>query len=116
MWKKIVVWVGRIIATIMALYFGFILVLGVISPGQESITWESIGVIAFGLLTVISVVLSYFRKKMGAWVIGVVGVLFSIFALLTAGHNQFGAMMVSGGPLIIASLLMLLGMMDNASA
>ena len=46
----------------------------------------------------------------GAWMTLAVGVLFSIFAAVTAGHNHLFAVLVAGAPLILAAILMMVGL------
>ena len=71
---------------------------------------ESIGMAVLAGLTFITVVLTWFKRRLGAWLVLVVGILFTIFALVTAQSMQIIAVMAAGGPLIIGSALILLGL------
>ena len=71
---------------------------------------ETIGRYVLYSLTIISVIISWFRRQLGAWIVLVVGILFTIFALITAERMHIIAVMAAGGPLIIGSLLILLGL------
>jgi hypothetical protein len=105
--KKVLMWIGRILITIVGFYYLFILILGLFDAPAEPIELEGLGVVTFGILTLISIVLAYVRPRIGAWTVLGVGIGFSIFALLTAGRYFLGAVMVSGGPLVIGGLLLI---------
>jgi hypothetical protein len=47
--------------------------------------------------------------RFGVWFVLTTGILFTIFALITAGQNHLMAVMAAGGPLLISGLLMILG-------
>ena len=72
----------------------------------------SIGIDVLVGLTIISVILTWFRRQMGVWIVLVVGILFAIFALITAERGGIIPVMAVyfDGPLIIGSLLILLGL------
>jgi lipoprotein signal peptidase len=106
--KKVIFWFGRIIVTIVALYFLTVILLSIVFPSDEPMSLESWGIFIMTGLVVAGTVFSFFRDRIGALILLGVGILFGIFALLTAGQNHFGAFMVSGGPIVIGSLLMLL--------
>jgi len=69
---------------------------------------ETIGMAVLYGLTIISVIISWFRRQLGVWIVLVVGILFAIFALITGARGVY--VMADGGPLIIGSLLILLGL------
>jgi hypothetical protein len=94
-----------------------IILIGSLFEG-ESMTFdaESLGMAFLSLLTVISVLLAWIKTRIGVWFVLGSGLLFSIFALLTAGSNHLLAVMSVGGPLIIGGLLILLSRNDKKPA
>jgi len=87
--KKILRIVGSIIITMIAAIYLFIIVASLFEGEPISFDPESLGIVFLSILTA--------------------GVLFSIFALITAGRNHWMAVMAAGGPLIIGGALVLLG-------
>jgi len=82
--KKIARITGVVIVTIVAACWLFIIIVSIFEGEKPTFDWESLGVIVLSLLT--------------------------IFAAVTAGHNHLFAVLVAGGPLILAAILMILGM------
>jgi hypothetical protein len=62
------------------------------------------------LLTTAGVIVAWFRPQLGVWLILGVGVVFTIFGLVTAGQNKWMAVVAAGGPLILGGLLLLWGL------
>ena len=111
--KKAVKVFGLIIISIIA--GGLLLIMiGSLFEG-ESMTFdaESLGMAFLSLLTVISVLLTWIKTRIGVWFVLGAGLLFTIFALITAGSNHLLAVMSVGGPLIIGGLLVLWGSYDK---
>ena len=70
--------------------------------------WESVGVFVLAIANIGGVALAFFREQVGGgWLLGS-GVLFSVFAIVTAGRNHWLAALVSGGPFLAAGVLFLL--------
>lgn len=101
--------IGLIIISIIAAGLLFILLGSVFEGERLSFDFESLGMVFLGLLTVISVALAWVRQNIGVWFVLVTGLLFTIFALITAGSHHLLAVMTAGGPLIIGGLLILWG-------
>lgn len=100
--------IGLMIISIIAGGLLFVL-LGSLFEGEAmSFDAESLGMAFLSLLTVISVLLTWIKTRIGVWFVLGSGLLFTIFALLTAGSNHLLAVMSVGGPLIIGGLLILL--------
>ena len=100
---------GLIIVSIIAGGLLFILVGGIFEGEPLTLELESLGMLFLGLLTGISAVLAWVKQEIGVWFVLVAGILFTIFALATAGSNHLLAVMTIGGPLIIGGLLILWG-------
>jgi len=108
--KKIARITGAVIVTIVAAFWLFIIIVSIFEGEKPTFDWESLGVIVLSLLTIVCAVLSWVKIPVGEWMTLIVGVLFSIFAAVSAGHNHLFAVLVAGGPLILAAILMILGM------
>ena len=107
--KKILRIVGSIIVTMIAAFYLFIIVASLFEGEPISFEFESLGMAFLSIFTIISAVLVWVKVELGVWMVLAAGVLFSIFALVTAGRNHWLAVMSSGGPLIIGGALVLLG-------
>jgi hypothetical protein len=101
---------GLIIASFVAAVYLFIIIAGLFDPEPLSLSAEGIGIVVLTLLTAASVVVGWFRPKLGVWLILGVGVAFTIFGLVTAGQNKWMAVVAAGGPLILGGLLLLWGL------
>jgi len=107
--KKILRIVGSIIITMIAAIYLFIIVASLFEGEPISFDPESLGIVFLSILTIISAVMVWVKVDVGVWMVLAAGVLFSIFALITAGRNHWMAVMAAGGPLIIGGALVLLG-------
>lgn len=107
--KRVLHLIGAILVSFVAAYYLFILIVG-LSEGPITIEgFESIGMIIFGFLNIVCAVMNWMKLRYSPIATLVVGVLFSIFAIFTAGHSHFIAVLVSGGPLILGGAFLLLG-------
>lgn len=100
---------GLIIISMVAAVLLFIMLGSLFEGGPLSFGFESLGMAILSLLTVISVVLAWVKQNTGVWFVLIAGILFTIFALVTAGSHHLLAVMMAGGPLIIGGLLILWG-------
>jgi len=108
--KKVARILGLIIINAIAAVY-LMIIIGSLFEGETMTSdIESIGMAVLVGLTFITVVLTWFKRRLGAWLVLVVGILFTIFALVTAQRMQIIAVMAAGGPLIIGSVLILLGL------
>ncbi len=108
--KKVLRIVGFVIITVVAAIYLLIIVGGLFEQEPISPDIELIGMLILTLLTVISVVLTWIKVRMGVWILLGVGILFSIFGVVTAGQNRILAVIAAGGPLVLGSVLIILGL------
>jgi hypothetical protein len=107
--KEVLKWIGLIIVSIVAAYYLFIIVTGLFDAQNISLDFESVGMVALSVSTVISVIFVWINPRAYVWMVLIVGVLFSIFAVVTAGSHQLLAIMFAGGPLVIGGVLIYFG-------
>jgi len=107
--KNVLKWIGLILISVVAAYYLFIVLGGLLDAQSISLEFESLGIVILSIYTVISVTFVWINPHNYVWMVLIAGVLFSIFALMTAGSNQLLAVMVSGGPLIIGGVLIYVG-------
>jgi len=101
--------IGLVIVSVIAGGLLFITVGGIFEGAPISTDAETLGMAILSLLTIISVIIAWVKVRIGVWLVLGAGVLFTIFALITAGSNHLLAVMSVGGPLIIGGVLILLG-------
>jgi hypothetical protein len=104
--SKIIRWVARLFATLLASFWLFIAVVSLIfeplSRDPESL------IMAFLIMfSIVGVVTAWFRELYGGVLLLVVGLMYCVFAIIVAGHNKAFAVLISGVPFIIAGLLFL---------
>lgn len=107
--RKTVRIIGLIIISIIAGGLLFITIGDIFEGEPISTDAESMGMAVLSLLTIASVITAWFRIGLGVWLVLGAGILFSVFALVTAGSNHLLAVMSVGGPLIIGGLFILWG-------
>ena len=98
-------WLGRVIGTMVAGFWGLILVVSIFQ-GVEDIELESAILTALIVISIAIVTLAWFREKAGALALIVDGLAFMVFAFFSAGQRKGFAMLVSGGPFLLAGLLL----------
>jgi hypothetical protein len=88
---------------------GLWLLIGVLHGIEDSEpwTWESTIIAVLVAALALGVLLGWWREAIGGGVLAVVAVVFSAFAWVTAGHNKGFAMLISGGPFLVAGILLL---------
>lgn len=106
--KKVPRILGLIVASIVAGIFLAFSIGGIFEDIVTPLTFEDIGIVVLAILTTVSAIFAWFKIKVGAWMMLISGLLFAIFALLTAGGNRIIAMIPAGGALL-SSLLLLWG-------
>jgi len=110
MMQKYYKWIARILGSVFALFWLFI----VVAPGSDDpqpVHWESIVIALLVGVSVIAVVIAWFRERLGGALIVFVGAAFSVFALITSGagvESKLIAVMGSGVPFLIVGVLFLL--------
>ena len=108
--KKVLRYAGLAMVTVVAAIYGSILIGGIFEGSPGPMNWESIGMAVLSGLAILSAAISWFRLGTGAWMTLGVGVLFTIFALVTAGQMHLIAVMSSGFPLLLGGGMMLLSL------
>ncbi len=107
--KKTARIIGLIMISVIAGGLLFITVGGIFEGAPISTDAETLGMAILSLLTIISVITAWVKVRIGLWFVLGAGILFVIFALVTAGSNRLLPVMTVGGPLIIGGLLILWG-------
>ena len=107
--KKIIRILGSVIISIVGGIYLLIMVGSIFEGEKIEMNFEGLGIAILSILTVVSAVWVWVKARTGAWFALAVGVLFSIFGLITAGQNRWMAVVAAGGPIIIGSVLLLLG-------
>ena len=99
-------WLARGIGSTVA---GLWLLIGVLHGIEDSEpwTWESTIITVLVAALALGVLLGWWREAIGGGVLVVVAMVFSAFAWVTAGHNKGFAMLISGGPFLVAGILLL---------
>ncbi len=64
------------------------------------------GILVF--ISSVGVTIAWFREGIGGLIVVIGGIVLSIFAYITAGHNKVLAMTSSGIPFLIAGILFLI--------
>ena len=103
-------WIARGIGTLASAFWLFALGANGISDalsGRGAPSLEGIGLGSLVVLSVVGVALAWRRERLGGAVASVGGIALCIFAFFSAGHNKGYAMLVSGGPFLVAGLLFL---------
>jgi len=108
--RKVLRIIGFVIITIVAAIYLLIIIGGLFEKAPITNNIESIGMIILTLLTVISVAITWVKVRIGVWIVLFVGIVFSIFGVLTAGQNRILAVIAAGGPLVLGSLLIIIGL------
>jgi hypothetical protein len=111
--KKVLFIIGMIIVSIVTAFYLFFLIGSFFDPEPIDFSYESIGMAVLTILTAISVIVTWFKRRIGVWMVLGVGVLFSIFGVITAGQRKWMAVLAAGGPLIVGGLLIFFGSRQN---
>lgn len=111
--KKAARIIGLVIVSIIAALYLFIIVGSIFDRESFSTDFESLGMAALSIFTIFSVLLAWIKIRLGVWFILGAGVLFTIFALVTAGSHYLMAVMAAGGPLILGGILILVGIQEK---
>ncbi len=114
--KRIFQILGMIIVTLVAAFYLFILFGSLFDPQPIEYNFETVGMAVLIVLTATSVIVTWFNRRIGVWMVLAAGVLFSIFGVITAGQRKWMAVLAAGGPLIVGAILMLLGSKEKNPA
>jgi hypothetical protein len=103
---KVLRWAGRVIASIAAFGFLFMLIGSAITEGVGPITVET-GTLGFlGLMAVAGAVFSWWKDAISGIVLFLTSVGLGIHISCYAGYNHVFAWVIIGLPYLIASILM----------
>lgn len=109
MWSTVLRWSGRLIGGIGVLMWTLALVAQTfVEPIEDANDAVSIGLLALYVVNVVAFAEGLHAEGRGGLAMVITGAAFSLFAIVTAGHNHWLAALVSGGPFIAAGALLLL--------
>ena len=63
----------------------------------------------FVLLGIVSIIIGWKNVITGGVMLTIIGLAFSVFGYMTAGHNEFFAALISGAPFLLSGILFLAG-------
>jgi len=104
--RKVIKWAGRFIGGGGAAIFLFIMIVGGIS-GDEQWTMESTILTLLGIASAISIIIAWKNEKTGGIFLTTLGIFGIIFGCIAAGHNNFLAALITGGPFLTSGILFL---------
>jgi hypothetical protein len=100
-------WLARLWGTLAAAFWLFVWVLAGIG-GDAPWTAESSVLAALVIASTLGVIVGWWRADLGGMVLVIVAVAHAVFAFLIAENSQGFAMLISGGPFLVAGALFLL--------
>jgi hypothetical protein len=100
-------WLARGIGSTVA---GLWLLIGVLHAigDSEPWTWESTAITLLVVASALGVLIGWWKEESGGIALVTVATIFSAFAWVTAGHNKGLALLISGGPFLVAGILFLM--------
>jgi hypothetical protein len=106
-------WIALGLATLAGLWW---LVSGVGHLVAGEAPWTAEGALLGALIVacLAGVGLAWWRVRLGGVVLAVAGVALCVFAYLSAGRNQWVAVLVSGAPFALSGVLLLLSKRQKA--
>jgi hypothetical protein len=108
-WKpRILSRFGRVLATILALFYVVILIGDSIAEGLHRPNAETAAVVAVFSYSAVSAVAALLTDRVGGAMLVVAGVALACLVALTAGRNHAIAAVVIGGPFLLAGAALLL--------
>lgn len=104
--KKRMRWIARGIGSLVGALWIFI---GITDAIWAREPWTLEGAILSGLviIAVLGVIIAWWREGLGGTVVVIGAIALSIFAYVTARFNKIWAMLISGGPFLVAGILFL---------
>lgn len=99
---------GRVLATVLSGLWLFVMVMGAIEEGA-SLELESALMLALILTNATATAIAWWSPRLGAILLLSGGLAFAAFALWSAGSHHAFAMATSGGPYILAGLVVYMG-------
>ncbi len=105
---KTIATIGKVIGTLASAFWILILILSAFSE-SEPITWEGLLLFSLVMGASIGVAMSYRQARAGAYITLFFSLALGIFAITSAGHNHWLAVLISAGPFTIAGMLLWFG-------
>jgi Na+-translocating ferredoxin:NAD+ oxidoreductase RnfD subunit len=99
---------GRIMLTLLAIFWLFIGGMSM-AGGLESLDAESAVMVGLIMASAVAAALAWWKVSAGAVATLALGIAHLSFAYFAAGRNQLFAMLVSGGPFIVAGIFLAIG-------
>ena len=99
-----------VLGTLAAVFWSLTLTIsaiGEIAQGEFQWSLEGLLLAVLALAAVLSVAIAWRREKTGGIALVASGLAFITFGYLSAGHNKAFAMLISGGPFLVAGILFL---------
>ncbi len=103
---------GRVIGVTAAAFWWLILIAGAIGGGddapvnEETIVIHSVLLVLLVIANTIALVISFFRVRLGSRLLVFTASLFAVFAVWSAGRNEWIAVSVSALPFFISGALL----------
>ena len=111
--NKILRWAARVLGSLIAFFWFFIVIVNLITEPALPHDPESIIMTALIFCSVIGVVIAWFYEIPGGIVLLVIAFAHSINAVITAGHNKGLAVLIAGGPFLVIGILFILSGRDS---
>ena len=99
-------WEAQTVGSLVAAFWVVIGTAGAVAGG-EPWTWESAVMVTLIVSSALSVLLAWRWERVEGALVLLRGIARSLFASISAGHNRGLAIMLAGGPFVIAGLLFL---------
>lgn len=112
-------WTGLSLATLASTLWVAVFVAGGLVGDEHAVeadVAEGVGVTVLALVNVVATAVAWHRPRLGGRLLVATGTCLAAFALLTAGRNHALAMASSGGPFLLAGVLLVLATRPASSA
>lgn len=103
-------WIGRGLGSLAGLFCLLIGIAEVIwphTPPSPEASQQGAMLAGLVITTVLGVLIAWWREGIGGTVVVIGAVALGTFAYVTAGHNKVWAMLITGGPFLVAGILFL---------
>jgi hypothetical protein len=105
---RVLKWIARIIGLSTAFAWFISTVVSIIFEWGAPVTVEGLVLIILVAINTAAVILAWWLEKTGGILLVIFGMAFFIFGIVSAGHNQFFAGLISGFPFLVAGILFIL--------
>jgi hypothetical protein len=108
--QMVVRWLARAISTLAAAVW-MLIMLDILAcdllVGFVCLSWETILLVVMAVLSLVSVIIAWWREGLGGCVMLLWGLTFTIIAYVTSRPQHIYSMLITGVPFIVASFLFL---------